>query len=152
VIDRSRGRAKKEVAMNGNFTTEIGRLRVEEMVTGAARYHELARSRREHDRRDSVGTKKELPRVLRYLYARALKIAALSILFLSMLATAALAIPAGPGRDPQSGNLGEGGSVTQVPVADGGMTPLFWTIIALVAASAGIALLFAWTRRIQRPA
>lgn len=137
--------------MNGHFTTEIGRLRTEEMVGRAARYQELARAHRDADRhrRDAERSKEESSRLFRYLYGKALRIAALTVVFLAIGATAAFASPSGPGSDPGP-ILRESVDVTQVPAADGGTSPLFWAFVAVGVACAGAALLVAWTRQFQR--
>lgn len=138
--------------MNGHFTTEIGRLRTEEMVNRAARYRELDRGRRAAARAHGDADRSDgSSRLFRYLYVKALRVAALSVLFLALGATAAYASPTGPGNDPGP-ILRESVDVTQVPAADGGTSPLFWAMVSVGIACAGAALLLAWTRRFQRVA
>ncbi|MQB01370.1 MAG: hypothetical protein GEU78_13940 [Actinobacteria bacterium] len=135
--------------MNGHFTTEIGRLRMEEQRNRAARYHELARVKREADlnRRNVKGPENvRMPRYLGFLYRRALKIAGLSMLLLTLLATAAMAAPAGPGTAP--GTIKKG--VEVATVSDGSGISTVW-ILATVALVAGVAALLVALSRQRSP-
>lgn len=137
--------------MNGNFTSEIGRLRTEEMRNRGVRYQELARVQRERDRnrRDAEQTESVgMSRLLAFLYRRALRIGALSLVFLTLLASAVLAAPMGPDTDP-TGTVQKGVEVT-IPVSDGGGSAVFW-IVAAVALAAGVAALIAALNRQRAP-
>ena len=81
--------------MNGHFTTEIGRMRCEEMVDRGIRYQKvLASQRRQREQKVLAPRRKAVS-------FRRLATAVLSMMFLVLLSSAALAYPANP--DPGTG-------------------------------------------------
>lgn len=126
--------------VNGNFTTEIGRLRTEESINRAASYQEFARAKKQQgDDRSDAGQpdKRGSQRALTFLYRKALRIGALSVVFVSLLATAAMAGPSRPGIVP-TGPVQRGVEATTRLSDSGGGTSLFW-IVTMVALAAGVA-------------
>lgn len=134
--------------MGSLFTTEIGRMRSEEMIGRAARYQALARAQRERDDATPPQPKEPSP-VLTSLYRRALKIATVALTVgLVLTGSIALAVPAGPGTDP-TGSIQKSVEVT-TPVAEGAGGSGLW-ILAAVALAAGLAALFVWLSRQHSP-
>jgi hypothetical protein len=119
------------------------------MRNRGVRYQELARVQRERDRnrRDAEQTESVgMSRLVAFLYRRALRIGALSVVFLTLLASAVLAAPMGPDTQPTGTT---GGGVT-IPVSDGGGSAVFW-IVAAVALAAGVAALIVDLNRQRAP-
>jgi hypothetical protein len=112
--------------MNGQFTTEIGRMRSEEMVNRGLQYQkaELMKRAQEQDR----------PIVRRKVaHRRILVTAALSALFLSVLSTAAFAYPLNPtgGQISRAGHVVS--DVTSQPQVTSSTDPFTWIALAVVA-------------------
>jgi hypothetical protein len=77
--------------MNGHFTTEIGRMRCEEMVARGEHYQKVALMQRARDLDRPVVRRHQVAR------RRLLLATALSSIFMVLLSTAAMAFPANPG-------------------------------------------------------
>ncbi|MDQ3646191.1 MAG: hypothetical protein M3345_04565 [Actinomycetota bacterium] len=121
--------------MAHNFSNEIGRMRIEEMVARGERYR-LAQKKTV--REEPVATSQK---VARFSYRKALAAVALSLVALVLMGATAFASPAGVGT---SGAVGtKAGSteptVTAVEAASNGS----WIVLAVVLAGLALSLTFA---------
>lgn len=86
--------------MTGHFTTEIGRMRCEEMVNRGLRYQAIEAAKRRNEDRTSKQTS---PSVRRHAVRRVPIMAGLATMMLLALSSGAMASPAGAG-----GQAGDG--------------------------------------------
>jgi hypothetical protein len=131
--------------MHPTFTTEIGRMRVEEMHARAAQYRLAQQARQRKDAEPAEAPEPARPRrPIVFLYRKALAVVGVSLLTVAVWSATAFAMPIDNAPHTGSG----GGSVPQVsdPGVLGSLNPAF--VVAAVAALAllGLAVLV-WTRR-----
>ena len=128
--------------MNGHFTTEIGRMRCEEMVARGTRYQqqkaELLKRAEEVDR----------PVVRRHkVHRRILATAILSSLFLAILSTAAFAYPVTPTAGQRAGAQEVVSNVTSRPEVTSS-DPFTWILLAAVVCAVLVAFAATGARRV----
>ena len=85
--------------MSQYFTTELGRMRTEEMIARADRYRLAQQAKQRKQARKSED--RQSPRTELFAFRRALTAVGLSVLMIVMVAGVALARPTGPGDGPQ---------------------------------------------------
>jgi hypothetical protein len=98
-----------------HFSTEIGRMRAEEMRARAERYRTIQKAK-QHKKEESEEEEESLSPSRSLVYRKALGAVGLSLLMIVILASAALAMPA----DPPSGfGGGDDAAVSQPQVREG---------------------------------
>ncbi|MFN2388373.1 MAG: hypothetical protein ABR575_02015 [Actinomycetota bacterium] len=138
-------RAAKDAARDGgtemsyHFTTEIGRMRTEEMVSRAHRYRLAQRHRPEHDTGEPVVVRR------RSAVATVFQALLLALALLVAGAGAALAVPAGVGTDGSA--TSPAGAASSAPAPDAGLGSGSAVLIVLVLAAIAVNVIDARRRR-----
>ena len=125
--------------MSNYFSTEIGRIRSEEMVARGLRYQAVAAQQRSKDRDSCLTVPKQSHRTS---LRRVLVTAVLSLLFMVLVSSAAFAYPVDGTSHVSRAVVGGSGSVQHLSTSAGGFDPLWLVAVGLaVVLAAGSAFL-----------
>ncbi|MEA2459918.1 MAG: hypothetical protein QOH90_95 [Actinomycetota bacterium] len=125
--------------MSNYFSTEIGRIRSEEMVARGLRYQAVAAQQRSKDRDSCLTVPRQSHRTS---VRRVLVTAVLSLLFMVLVSSAALAYPVDGGSSVSRAVVGGSSGSVQHVTTSAGFDPLWLVAMAVaVVLAAGSAFL-----------
>jgi hypothetical protein len=131
--------------MNGHFTSEIGRMRCDEMINQGLEYQKIS-----HLKRASKAERPTAHRRVKVARRRLLVATALSAIFMALLSTAAMAYPLSTGHGTESRAVSGASEVVHHTAA---ASPAFPSaVVILIAMACALAVGVMAAKQIGKPA